>query len=829
MSNEKDELLQKHEGEEIFYTTCPLDGCFSSAVCLLKIHKKDGVVTAITPDDTVNKGIAREDSDFENIKTGMIQQRPCPRGYSLLKEIYSPNRLLYPMKRVGERGEGKFERISWDEALDTVADKMKYVKEKYGPYSIWFGLTFDNSTGFPLAPWFGAGLYGWGSVSFGGSDAADKFWLGYDIVDMFKGQPKGLSGHDAPDLLNSKLIIMWGWNPVHGTVMNAPYYLTLAREKGIPIIDIDCRYTRNAENLADQWIPIRPGTDLAMMQAMAYVLFDEDLYDKEFVSQWVEPEGFQKFRAHIMGEDDGEPKTPAWAEKICGVPEETIVALTRLYAKSKPAHLHCHWAIGKNARGEYAAAMAIILQAMTGNTMRPGGCSGGISVGSVPHIPVPTIDWQKAPHEFVPHMINTYCWADAILLRDDYDSGKITKEEYDMAIGNESGGPAPNIQMVVFETNSAFTLPDANKRIKALKKIEFVLSLTSFKDNPTSQYADILLPYPFLQGFESLDSWELTLDMVMNRFIQDMANLPNKVIYQGKVIDPPGETRPKIWIWTQIAKRLGIADKYQPRLKDVPLEEWDDAIEAIHKEAYEKWAASEPVKSLLEENYPKIPTWEEFKAKPIIRVPIKEPYYPFKYPLEFAPEQTPFKTPSGKIEFYSNIIANEDPKKWGGKYDPIPKWKPSYMPDPPKDGFFSSQAKDYPLFMVSPVCMYHAHSFLDNNPLLRNDIYRHGVWMSVPDAKARGLKDGDLVRVRNERGEAILPVYVTSRMVPGSAAIHHSVWYERDPKIKTETMPDGVDRRGEPNFFTGTDYGPHGKFSLMTSALIQVEKFEEEV
>jgi len=816
-------------GEKVAYTTCPEDGCIRGTVCLLKVQTKDGVITSITPDDTINAGIAREDDDEAAVRAGMIQQRPCPRGYAWEKEIYAPNRLLYPMKRVGARGEGKFERISWDEALDTVADKMQYIKDTYGPYSIWSALTFLGWTAFPLAPWFGAGLNGWGTISFAGVDAAEKFWMGYDINDIFGGKLQGLYGHEAPDFLNSKLIIMWGWNPVHGSYGNIPYYLTLAREKGIPIIAIDSRYTRSAENLADQWIPIRPGTDLTMMQAMAYVLFEEDLCDQGFIANWVEPEGFEKFRQHIMGEDDGTPKTPEWAEQICAVPAQTIRELARLYGKTKPTHLHCHWSMGKYHRGEYTSAMAIFLQAMTGNTMVPGGCTGGTAIGMMPHIPNVAIDWKQAPYEFIPPKINVYSWAEAILLREKYDSGEISKDEYDRAIGNEPENPAPNIQMVIYDSNTLFTFQDVNRRIEALRKVEFVLGFSSFVDSPTNKYCDLVLPIPIFQGFESLDPMSVPLNLVIDRFYQDMDGLANKVVYMGKVIERPGEVRPKVWIWTQIAKRLGIADKYMPRLADVPLEKWDEAVEAVHKEAYENWLKDEQVHAVLEATQPKIPTWEEFKAEPIIRIPIDQPYYPFKYPLEFTGE-SPFDTPSKKIEFYSSYIAGHDMKKtmWGGEYDPLPKWQPSYMPESPIDGFFNPDAQDYPLLVVSPVSMYRAHSFHDNNPLLRDEIFRHAVWMSVPDARARGLKDGDLAVVHNKRGQLVMPVYVTSRVVPGSAVIHHSVWYNPDTSQKTDLMPDGVDRRGEVNFLIGTNYGKHGKASFLTQALIQVEKYAAE-
>ena len=190
-----------------------------------------------------------------------------------------------------------------------------------------------------------------------------------------------------------------------------------------------------------------------------------------------------------------------------------------------------------------------------------------------------------------------------------------------------------------------------------------------------------------------------------------------------KCVDPLGEVRSHDWVWTQIAKRLGIAELYNPRLADVPDEKWDEAIEDLHREAYEKWATEKDIAPLNP------PSWEEFQKKPVFRYEIKDPYYPFKEDLERG--ENPFRgTASGKIEFYSEVLAKgpqssgherlsirvpvERKCYGGGNLPPM-----AQMTMGGRDTFHSEETEKYPLLMSSPHSLYRVHSFLDNNLWLR--------------------------------------------------------------------------------------------------------------
>ncbi|MCM1564601.1 MAG: molybdopterin-dependent oxidoreductase [Dehalobacter sp.] len=822
MSKEKvlKKLKTQHEDEKIFYTTCYQNGCWDAA-CVLRCHVKDNVLTAVEP-ETINKGIGREDNiGDEAVRAGMMQTRPCVMSHSWRKEIEAPTRIIYPMKRVGPKGYGggHLERISWDEALDTIAAKIREVIDLYGPYSIFHKDTFWKRNFFSLAPYLKAGVAAWGDDSCPAQTAAEYHHFGYDIGAMFgEGRDIGTTGYEAPDLLNSNLIVLWGMDPLVSWYGPSSYYMKLAREKGIPIILIDPRYTTSAQVLADQWIPIRPGTDLAMMLAVAYVLYEEDLYDHDYVAQHVEPEGFAKFRNYVMGGEDQQAKSPEWAETICTVPAETIREFARLYARSKPVHLQYQYGPSKRHLGEYSASAAILLQAMTGNTTIPGGCEGGLCLWTPTRIPAPEPDYQKAPEEYVsPVCLNFNKMDEAIILREDYNHGKITETEYRRAIGSPPDSPLPNIQMVISVNNFMNNLHDTNKRIKAMTKLHFSWGFLWHHNQPTVEAMDIVLPAPVYM-FESTDDFLLG----SNRFMQSPGGMHNYFVYCQKVVNPPGEVRPIAWVYTQLANRLGIGDKYNPLLKDVSWDKWDEAVDDLYRKGYEKWAKDEDGWLAMLGINP-LP-WEEFLKDPVVRVPIDEPAYAFKGKVEIG--ENPFAyTPSGKIEFSSKLLETTDCRntEFGGRMDPIPRWEPSYMDEPSSDSFYHPKTKEYPLSMITAISMFRQQSCNANNPLLR-DCYDHAVWMNPADAKTRKIESDDLVWIHNELGELVMPVYITSKMMPGTVAIYHGAWY-KPSDVKTETMPHGIDTGGNTNFLIPDVHLPHAVGINIKHGLVEIKKF----
>ena len=349
--------------------------------CPLRLHVKDGRIIRVEGDD------AQEPE----------QLRACLRCRAYRKEVHHPERLMHPLKRVGPKGEGRFERISWDEALETIAGKLRRVKDTYGNPSIFLAagggylgaLHNGGLATAKLLSMFGGYTTLYGNVSSEGAVWAVMTQYGSVMV-----------GHSREDFLNSRLIIMWGWDParmISGT--NTMYHLIRAKEAGVRIISIDPRYHDSAATLAEQWIPIRPGTDTAMMVSMAYVMIRENLHDQEFLDKYTV--GFDRFRDYVLGVEDGVEKTPVWAEAITGVPALTIERLAREYATTKPAALMDCQGPARSAMGEQYNRCAMTLTAMTGNIGRHGGSAAGGLMGlPVAHLfRSPAIPGMKNPVE----------------------------------------------------------------------------------------------------------------------------------------------------------------------------------------------------------------------------------------------------------------------------------------------------------------------------------------------------------------------------------------------------------------------------------------------
>jgi anaerobic dimethyl sulfoxide reductase subunit A len=225
--------------------------------------------------------------------------------------------------------------------------------------------------------------------------------------------------------------------------------------------------------------------------------------------------------------------------------------------------------------------------------------------------------------------------------------------------------------------------------------------------------------------------------------------------------------------------------------------------------------------------------WKQFQKKPVFRWEIKDPDYAWK--RELSRGDNPVKgTASGKIQFYfeplargSDFLTKSDVPPGSGQCLGAGKLPPmAQMTLGGKDTFFSEDAGKYPLLLSSPHSVYRVHSFLDNSPLLSNDCYRHAVWMNVSDAQARGVKDGDLVRIYNHLGAMIIPAYVTSRVVPGTVYVFHGAWYQPG-EDKSSLMPEGLDTRGAPNLVINNQDLPMTIVGFFPcKGLVEIEKLE---
>jgi anaerobic dimethyl sulfoxide reductase subunit A len=690
---------QSEKGERIVTSTCA-SHCGGS--CVLKLHVKDGVITRIDTDDGDEP-----------------QLRGCLRGRAYRQRVYAPDRLLYPMKRVGARGEGKFERISWDEAIDTVGGEISRVTDTYGPASILFlsmggdvhnlhnaqlmAKVFAQNGGFTAA---------WSMTSFQGGVYAQKATYGISYT-----------SNTRDDLVRSRLIIMWGWDPANTiTGVNTNWYLAQAREAGAKIVAVDPRYTDSAATFSQQWIPIRPGTDGAMLLGMAHLIIEENLQDQKFLDSYTL--GFEKFKDYVTGREDGTPKTPSWAEAITGVPARSIEQIARDYATIKPAALMAGIAPGRTAYGEQYHRIAITLAAMTGNIGIHGGDAAGRAwesvIGGYPY----KMRWSgRTGNPLDKHNPSPPKGASP-----GYRPGRVHYNDVPDFIMNGRAGGYPADCKLISVANCSYVnaFPNVNKVAQALKSenVEFIFVNEQFM-TPTVKFADVVLP----------------TNTYMER--NDIANGVGTPFYGyvHKAIESLGESKSHYEIASLIASRLGIPD-------------------------FENKTEEDCLREMVADS--EIPDYEEFKQKGIYRIKLSEPYVALRKQIE-DPANNPFPTPSGKIEIYSQQWADlNDPE-----LPPIPKYIEPWESrnDPLSD--------KYPLQLITTHSKRRANNQYDNIPWLR-ELEPHAVLMNTSDAETRGIKNGDTVRAFNDRGEVVIRAKVTERIMPGVVDVPQGAWYAPD-------------------------------------------------
>jgi anaerobic selenocysteine-containing dehydrogenase len=276
----------------------------------------------------------------------------CAKGHAAPQWVYAPERLKVPLKRVGAKGEGKFAPISWDEAISLVADTLKAQKRKYGPETLAILSPAKRS----YSNYLRRLLIAHGSPNYGHS--------GICVVQRLFACTYTLGGYPAADLANSDLVVYWGRQPIFsGPAMGAARMLVAAKARGAMLISIKPSVEPDT-GLAHVWVPIRPGTDAALALAMLHVVITEDLIDHDFVAQWCH--GFDQLASHIL------KFTPAWAERICGVPAQQIVDLARQYATTPKAAIDMGNGLEHAPSSSDAIRAIAMLIAVTGHLDRPG-------------------------------------------------------------------------------------------------------------------------------------------------------------------------------------------------------------------------------------------------------------------------------------------------------------------------------------------------------------------------------------------------------------------------------------------------------------------------
>ena len=752
---------------------------------MLVAHKKKDVIVRLSTDD----GRYQKDGFFGKDTEAEPQLRACLRGRSYRARLYSAERLLYPMIRVGKRGEGKFRRASWDEALSLVAEKMLYLKNTYGPTAIldqsYAGASYgvlhksDQIEGLlgRFLGMFGCRTSSWSVPSYQGTTFSSRMTFG-TIED----------GNEDDTYAHAKLIIMWGWNPAytfHGG--NTFYYMRLAKQRGCKFVVIDPQFTDSAASYDAWWIPIRPNTDAAMMAGMAHVIFTENLHDQAFIDKFAQgvdagtmpdwAKGKENFKDYILGKYDKTPKTPEWAAAICGVKAEDIIKLARMYAGTKPAALKASWAPGRNAYGEQYNRMAAALQTITGNIGILGGCAEG--VGKAWHaegVAHPYDQWSNVWFA----SIKSDRWAHCVL-----NYPNVKREEIGVwPRGDATDGQIPNIRAIFWQGSDWFNqLTNINKEIQAIQKLDLVVCMDS-TITPSGIWADVL--FPIATHFERHD---VALPWYKGHYY----------IHRPKVIEPLGESKTDLQVFTELAYRLGFGPGYNPKADRSYFFDNEGVDEIYLREWWEGRVMGHQGVTM---------PWDEFKKRGVYKFVFDKPQIAFRKQIE---EGAPFPTASGKIEIFSTTLAKiTDWKKtqYGEEIPAIPKWIE------PWESLNSPKTKVHPYHLITPHPRWRTHSIFNNIAWLR-ETYEQEVTIAASDAKKLGIKTGDTVEVFNDRGKCVVPAFVTERCMPGVAVLHEGAWMDLDE--------NGVDRSGNPDFLTLDEPSPAGAFAYNT-VLVNIRK-----
>ena len=658
--------------------------------------------------------------------------------------------------------------------MDEVAFKIKEIKKKFGNSAILLvpgggnqGMLHGIVAHALMLHRIGGYTRMWGAPSYEGVIFASMATYG-----------TMMTGNSREDLLNSKLIILWGWNPAN-TIWDpgTSFILSRAREKGIKIIAIDPIFTDSAAVLADEWIPIRPGTDTAMLNAMAYVIITENLHDRSFIEKYTV--GFDKYKEHVLGIEDRKPKTPEWAEKITKVPAKLIKSLARDYATKKPSALIAGWGPARTMFGEQYSRAANILCAITGNIGINGGYASGFMRAYYSRERIVTGGKKKSgpikPEDGKPKKLRLQDNPVDFEAKPREDSlyklkggtnpakTRIHYNDYYNAIlkGRKGGYPADIKMAYIAGTNRLNQFGNVNKGIKALKSLDFIVVFEQFM-TPTAQLADIVLPVnTFMERNDVAVPW---------------LGSPY-YIYLNKAIDSLYESKSDLEICKELSKKLGI----EQSLLDLPEKQILRALTAPRKD---------------------IKNYNRMKRDGYYKVKVEEPYIAFKDQIKDH-KIHPFPTLSGKIEIYCEHIAEKNIPLM----PPIPKYLSH------EEHYDSPKAKIFPLQLLTPHNKRRTHSTLHNIPWLE-EVEPHTVWINPVDALKRNVNNGDLVDVFNDRGRIRIPAKVTERIIPGAVCVYQGAWYNPDK--------DGVDLGGCANVLTNDNYSPGGAFPL-NSSLVEIE------
>jgi anaerobic selenocysteine-containing dehydrogenase len=628
----------------------------------------------------------------------------CGKVARYLDREYHPDRLLYPQRRVGVKGEGRFERITWDTALDTIAERLRSIADEFGSESI--------------LPYSYAGTMG--ILNFGGMDRRFFHRLGASRLDRTICSSAGAAGltqalgvrygAEPEQFRESRLIIAWGAN-ILGTNVHLWPFILEARRKGAKFYTIDPQRNRTGA-LADKHFFINPGSDIALALAMMHVIIGENLHDADYVERHTS--GFDELRRHVL------PWTPGRAAELTGIPAEEIVQLAREYAGTRPAVIRVNYGVQRSERGATSIRAIALLPALTG-AWRDAGGGLQLSTSQAFYLNFTGLerpDLQQIPLQREARIVNMSQLGQALT---DLDQ-------------------PPVKALVVYNSNPAAIAPNQNSVLRGLRRPDLFTVVVEQFQTDTADHADILLPATtFLEHTD--------LYRAYGHYHLQLAR---------PALPAPGETRSNVEIFRLLAERMGFTEAcFQ--------ESEDDMIRGL-------LASGHPFLSGI--------TLERLEREHSVRLNISPEGTPF---LPFA--EGNFGTADGKCHFDAETL----------QYTP---------PIESRHGDRELLGK-YPLELISPKNDDSMNSTFGNLEKPNRDTST--LHLNAADAAARGIHDGDRVRIYNDRGACLLQASVNGRVSPGVVCAPAVGWAKRTSggrAINALTSERLTDFGGGPTFYS---------------------------
>ena len=797
----------------------------------------------------------------------------APYSLAWRSMVYSPKRILTPLKRVDfdpngkrnceKRGESGYEPISWETASDIVCDEIKRIKKNFGPaamlstassHHLWGNIGYRHSTYFRFM----------NLVGYTYADHNPDSWEGWHWGGMHQwGFSWRLGIPEQYDLLedalkHTEMIVFWSSDPetTHGiySAFESTSRRFWLKELGVKMIFIDPFMNHTAGLFSDKWFAPRPDSGNAMALAIAHVWLTEDLYDKEYIAQHAV--GFDKWADYVLGKEDKQPKSPAWAEQESGVPDRQIRALAREWA-SKKTMLAAGGLSGwggacRSATGVQWARLMISLQAMQGlgkpginiwstvqgapsNTdfLFPGYAEGGISAD--PDNSAAGYRWAKKIDfkgtksninhpggQHIPRLRIPECILEGKAdWRGKGFCGSSIESQFKSYTHPEPG--YSNIQMY-YRYGGSFigTMTETNRYVDAYRtdRLPFVVNQSIWFEGET-RFADIILP-----ACTNFERWDISEFANCSGYVTDsFTQVNNRIItLQQKCIDPLAESKSDYEIFALLSKKLGFFDAFT----EGGMNELDwvkryfnltDLPKHVSWEAFEK------------KGYFVVPIPDDYKSTPALRWfaenRVKDTPDWGPHPETQAEAGKGLQTASGKIEFVSSSLNRFNPS------DPERTLMPEYVNS--WEGHHTTELyTKYPLQLISPHPRFSFHTMGDGKKSWINDIKDHRVlkadghyyWiirLNNKDAQSRGIKDGDLVKAFNDRGEVILAARLTERLPPGTVHCYESC---------SDYLPEGepgksADRAGCINILTSKRFVTKDACGMApNSCLIQVDRLK---